>query len=53
MQCPHCGREIQNPISKAGGAVGGKARVAKGFASPSVRAKALATRRRKKKSSKE
>jgi hypothetical protein len=49
MRCPACGHEFANPTAQAGGRVGGAARVAKGFASPAVQAKALATRRRKSK----
>jgi hypothetical protein len=47
MRCPACGHKFANPTAQAGGRAGGAARVAKGFASPAVQAKALATRRRK------
>ena len=47
MRCPKCGHEFANPTAQAGGRAGGAARVAKGFASPAVLAKALATRKRK------
>jgi hypothetical protein len=47
MRCPKCGHEFKSPVAVAGGAAGGKARVAKGFASPRVQALALKTRRRK------
>lgn len=47
MKCPACGHEFANPTAQAGGRAGGAARVAKGFASPAVQAKALATRKRK------
>jgi hypothetical protein len=47
MRCPKCGHEFANPTAQAGGRAGGAARVAKGFASPAVQAKAMATRRRK------
>lgn len=40
IKCPKCGYPLQNPVSQAGG----KAKVSKGFASPEVMAKALATR---------
>jgi dihydroorotate dehydrogenase len=46
MKCPACGREFKNPVAVAGGEAGGKARVAKGFASPRVQALALKTRKR-------
>ena len=46
MICPKCGHEFKSPVAVAGGATGGKARVAKGFASPRVQARALATRKR-------
>ena len=42
MKCPACGHEFKNPVSQEGG----RARVAKGFASASVLRKALATRKR-------
>ena len=45
MRCPHCGHQIINPTAQAGGRVGGRARVAKGFSDPAVQARALATRR--------
>ena len=45
MKCKACGYEDRNPVSVAGGRVGGKARVAKGFSDARVRAKALAVRR--------
>lgn len=47
MKCPACGHDFKSPVAVAGGEAGGKARVAKGFASPAVQAKALATRWRK------
>ena len=47
MKCPACGHEFANPTAQAGGRAGGAARVAKGFSSPAVQAKALATRKRK------
>ena len=47
MICQKCGHEFPNPTAQAGGRAGGAARVAKGFASPAVQAKALATRRSK------
>jgi hypothetical protein len=46
MKCANCGHEIINPTAQAGGRVGGKARVKKGFASARVLKKALATRKR-------
>jgi hypothetical protein len=46
MKCEKCGHEMINPTAQAGGRVGGKARVAKGFASARVLKKALATRKR-------
>ena len=46
MICPKCGHEFKSPVAVAGGEAGGKARVAKGFASPRVQARALATRKR-------
>ena len=42
MKCPACGHEFKNPVSQAGG----RAQVPKGFASPAVLRKALATRKR-------
>jgi hypothetical protein len=42
MKCPVCGAEFKNPTAQAGG----RAKVAKGFASPAVLRKALATRKR-------
>lgn len=48
MKCPNCGHEIKNPVAQAGGRAGGLAKVAKGFASPEVMRKALATRSRNK-----
>ena len=45
MKCSHCGHEIKNPVTQAGGRVGGLARVSKGFASPEVMRKAIATRK--------
>jgi len=42
MKCPACGHEFKNPVSQEGG----RAKVAKGFASASVMRKALATRKR-------
>jgi len=49
MRCEKCGHYQPNPISQAGGKVGGRAKVAKGFASPDVQAKAQKTRLEKKK----
>ena len=49
MICEKCGHEQPNPISQAGGKVGGRAKVAKGFSSPDVQAKAQQTRLEKKK----
>jgi hypothetical protein len=46
MKCPACGHEFKSPVAVAGGKSGGKARVAKGFASPRVQALALKTRKR-------
>jgi hypothetical protein len=46
MRCPACGHEFKSPVAVAGGEAGGKARVAKGFASPRVQALALKTRKR-------
>jgi len=46
MICPKCGHEFKSPVAVAGGEAGGKARVAKGFASPRVQALALKTRKR-------
>ena len=45
MRCPNCGHEFKSPVAVAGGEAGGKARVAKGFASSRVQAKAQATRK--------
>ena len=47
MICPKCGHEFKSPVAVAGGKAGGAARVAKGFASAEVQAKAQATRKRK------
>ena len=44
-RCPKCGHDFKSPVAVAGGKAGGKARVAKGFASPRVQAKAQATRK--------
>jgi hypothetical protein len=46
MRCPLCGGYFKSPVAVAGGEAGGKARVAKGFASPRVQALALKTRKR-------
>jgi hypothetical protein len=46
MICPKCGHELKSPIAVAGGSAGGRAKVPKGFASPSVMRKALRTRKR-------
>ena len=46
MKCPKCGHDFKSPVAVAGGEVGGKARVAKGFASPRVQALAMKTRKR-------
>lgn len=43
MKCPSCGHEWKD----AGRSKGGSAKVPKGFADPSVQAKAQATRKRK------
>jgi len=45
MRCPKCRHEFKSPVAVAGGKAGGKARVAKGFASARVQAKAQATRK--------
>lgn len=47
MRCPSCGHEFKNPTAQAGGKVGGKAKVRKGFACRRVMEKALETRRKK------
>jgi len=47
MRCPSCGHEFKNPTAQAGGKVGGKAKVSKGFACRRVMEKALETRRKK------
>ncbi len=46
MKCSACGHEFKSPVAVAGGEAGGKAKVAKGFASARVLAKALRTRAR-------
>ena len=50
MICPKCGHELKSPVAVAGGKVGGKARVPKGFAmgqpSTEARKRAWETRRR-------
>lgn len=46
MICPHCGKAFKSTVAVAGGRSGGQAKVAKGFASPDVLKKALATRKR-------
>ena len=46
MICPACGHEFPSPVAQAGGRAGGRAKVAKGFASAAVMRKAIATRRR-------
>jgi len=46
MICPKCGNAFKSPVAVAGGQVGGRAKVSKGFASPRVQAKAMATRKR-------
>lgn len=45
MRCPKCGKPLV--CAACAGSVGGAARVAKGFASAEVQAKAQATRKRK------
>lgn len=45
MRCPKCGKPMV--CAACAGRVGGAARVAKGFASAEVQAKAQATRKRK------
>lgn len=45
MRCPKCGKPLV--CAACAGSVGGAARVAKGFASADVQAKAQATRKRK------
>lgn len=45
MRCPKCGKQLV--CAACAGSVGGAARVAKGFASAEVQAKAQATRKRK------
>lgn len=45
MRCPKCGKTLV--CAACAGSVGGAARVAKGFASAEVQAKAQATRKRK------
>ena len=45
MRCPKCKHEFKSPVAVAGGKSGGLAKVAKGFASPGVQAKAQATRK--------
>ena len=45
--CPRCHYPGHHPNAAAWGAQGGKAKVPKGFSSPAVLAKALATRRAK------
>ena len=43
-RCAKCGAVLKNPISVAGGKIGGLAKVKKGFAVRSVREKAERTR---------
>ena len=45
MRCPKCGKPMV--CAACAGSTGGRARVAKGFASAEVQAKAQATRKRK------
>ena len=45
MICPKCGHSFKAPGQQAAGKIGGRVRVAKGFSSPAVLAKAMATRR--------
>jgi hypothetical protein len=50
MKCPACGNEFKNPVAQAGGRVGGRAKVAKGFAvagQPTTAARKLAWKTRK------
>lgn len=47
MKCPKCGYKWKNKANASAGRRGGLAKVPKGFYSPGVRAKALATRRAK------
>ena len=50
MRCPKCGHEFKSPVAVAGGRVGGRARVAKGFAisgQPSAAARKRGWRTRK------
>ena len=54
MKCPYCKKSIKNPVSVAGGKVGGLAKVAKGFAvinqpTAEARARGWETRRSKQK----
>jgi hypothetical protein len=49
LVCKNCGATVKNPTAVAGGKAGGAAKVAKGFASPAVMRKALATRLRNQK----
>jgi hypothetical protein len=49
LVCKLCGAPAKNPTAVAGGLAGGAAKVPKGFASPSVMRKALATRLRNQK----
>ena len=42
--CPRCHYPGHHPLAATWGAIGGKAKVAKGFASPAVQAKAQAKR---------
>ena len=44
MKCESCGSEFPNPVSQAGGSVGGRAKVSKGFSSPAVQLKAMLAR---------
>lgn len=45
MMCPKCKHKFPSPVAMAGGRIGGKARVPKGFASAAVQRKAQITLR--------
>ena len=50
MKCPYCKKSIKNPVSVAGGKVGGRAKVAKGFSvagQPSAEARARGWEKRR------
>ena len=44
MRCPKCGHSWKRKACVTGGRKGGSAKVSKGFSSPDVLARALATR---------